>query len=176
MPNKKYFSLIILLIIFIFGCNTTSGTGNSSGKISIARNLKVGEIIDGDTFWVYRISNSKIQTHPGKTDENGGHWDHNTGTYHYHNSETETEEPVTYYVDDLPQGSFKVRLSRVRAPETGTSGAEEAKSRLAGIISNKIVDLQKVGNSYDRIVCEVTCEGRNVSDIMLSFGYTNQGN
>ena len=22
--------------------------------------------------------------HPGKTDSNGGHWDHSTGTYHYH--------------------------------------------------------------------------------------------
>jgi len=23
--------------------------------------------------------------HSGKTDENGGHWDHKKGTYHYHN-------------------------------------------------------------------------------------------
>lgn len=23
--------------------------------------------------------------HPGRTDKNGGHWDHSTGTYHYHN-------------------------------------------------------------------------------------------
>ena len=22
--------------------------------------------------------------HSGRTDQNGGHWDHKTGTYHYH--------------------------------------------------------------------------------------------
>ncbi len=26
-----------------------------------------------------------VFAHPGRTDRNGGHWDHSTGTYHYHN-------------------------------------------------------------------------------------------
>lgn len=30
---------------------------------------------------------STASAHPGRTDSNGGHWDHSSGTYHYHTGE-----------------------------------------------------------------------------------------
>ena len=45
--------------------------------------------------------------HSGGTDENGGHWDHSTGTYHYHHGYPANQHPngVCPYLDDAPEES-----------------------------------------------------------------------
>lgn len=45
--------------------------------------------------------------HSGGTDENGGHWDHSTGTYHYHHGYPAHQHPngVCPYLDDAPEES-----------------------------------------------------------------------
>ena len=45
--------------------------------------------------------------HSGGTDENGGHWDHSTGTYHYHHGYPAHQHPngICPYLDDAPEES-----------------------------------------------------------------------
>jgi len=186
---KFVVSVLICGSFLLLGCDNPFGSSkeesfstNVTTTISRAQSVYVGTVIDGDTFWAHREIPQSLRAHSGRTDSNGGHWDRSNGTYHYHSGGSSggggsgVSQPVTVYVDDLPQGSFKVRLSRVRCPETATAGAPEAKARLEALISGKTVDLQKVGNSYDRVVCEVFCGTENVCDKMLSYGYTDQGN
>lgn len=46
-----------------------------------------------------------VFAHPGRLDENGGHWDHSTGTYHYHTGENagkkqSSSNSYNYYDND----------------------------------------------------------------------------
>ena len=47
-----------------------------------------------------------VFSHSGKTDKNGGHWDHKTNTYHYHNSGSSNRESSRYelpVIFDIPE-------------------------------------------------------------------------
>lgn len=69
----------------------------------------------------------------------------------------------------------KIRLARVRAPEKGTKYGTIATNTLRGLIGGKLVRIEPVSRSYDRIVAEVYYNSRNINNVMRDKGYTNHG-
>ena len=65
--------------------------------------------------------------HSGGTDENGGHWDHSTGTYHYHHGYPAHQHPngvCPYDFDDAAEESSSSSLtSRVYSTSTSSRNA-----------------------------------------------------
>lgn len=51
------------------------------------------------TISVIMMFTSSASAHSGRTDANGGHWNHSTGEYHYHNGGYTTEPTYEYYDD-----------------------------------------------------------------------------
>lgn len=57
------------------------------------------------------LFSTTVFAHPGRTDENGGHWDHSTGTYHYHNggksyNDTKPSRDYDYDYDFTPPRKY----------------------------------------------------------------------
>ena len=57
------------------------------------------------------LFSTTVFAHPGRTDENGGHWDHSTGTYHYHNggesyNDTKPSRDYDYDYDSYDYDDF----------------------------------------------------------------------
>lgn len=88
--------------------------------------------------------------HSGGTDENGGHWDHSTGTYHYHHGYPAHQHPngVCPYLDDAPEES-----SESSKPSTAQERINSALKKLedAGYSSSsQNTTAQKTSTSYQR--------------------------
>ena len=49
----------------------------------------------------FMIVMTTASAHPGRTDSNGGHWDHSTGEYHYHHG-----YPAHQHTDGICPYSF----------------------------------------------------------------------
>ncbi len=64
-----------------------------------------------------------------------------------------------------------IRLARVCTPEKGKYGYEKAKSLLEGLVLHQKMTYKKVGIGEGRLIAEVLCGGRNVSDTMINYGY-----
>ena len=64
-----------------------------------------------------------------------------------------------------------IRLARVNAPEKGHPNYDKAKKLLSDLILNKIIVYRQVGTSFNRIVAEVTQDGKNINDAMIRAGY-----
>lgn len=81
----------------------------------------------------------------------------------------------TFQVGTAVEGFYYVRLARVRAPEKNTMAGVRAKNVLRGLIGGKVVAINPVGTSYNRIVAEVFLYGRNINDVMRVKEYTRLG-
>lgn len=69
------------------------------------------------------------------------------------------------------------RLARVRAPEKNQRGYETAKKVLESIIYREdCVNSKTVGNSYDRLVVELSNSEGSINDRMIKKGYGGKGN
>lgn len=53
------------------------------GKNKMRKNFKIITLI----IIIFVLSSLNVPAHPGRTDANGGHWNHSTGEYHYHSGE-----------------------------------------------------------------------------------------
>ena len=63
--------------------------------------------------------------HPGSLDENGGHWNHSTGTYHYHGGANQGSNPTGNYT-----GQYSTS-SGVRGNSHGSGGGSSILGLLA---------------------------------------------
>ncbi|MFC1728216.1 thermonuclease family protein [Nanoarchaeota archaeon] len=68
-------------------------------------------------------------------------------------------------------GSNRVRLANVNAPERGSSGGRKATNVLRGMIGGKTVTVNPVGRSYGRTVAKVSSDRRSVNRRMNRKGY-----
>ena len=66
----------------------------------------------------------------------------------------------TFKVRTRVNGSQYVRIAGVNAPEKWQFGYAAAKERLRKQVQSKVVTLQSVGRSYDRVVARVRCKRR----------------
>ena len=66
-----------------------------------------------------------VFAHSGRTDSNGGHWDHSTGTYHYHSGSSSNSSNSS--------GSSSSSSPKVPSPST-TSGCDSFMSILGSLI------------------------------------------
>ncbi|MFC2133838.1 thermonuclease family protein [Bacteroidota bacterium] len=77
----------------------------------------------------------------------------------------------TFIVNRKVNGSNKIRLSNVNAPERGRRGASTATNTLRGLVGGKTITLQPKARSYDRIVADVRVNRRSVNKRMRDKGY-----
>lgn len=64
----------------------------------------------------------------------------------------------------------KIRPAGYDAPEKGSKEYETAKEKLKKLILNKEVEIKKFLNySFDRLVCEVYFEGKNLADYFTEY-------
>ncbi len=59
--------------------------------------------------------------HPGKTDDNGGHWDSSTGEYHYHHG-----YPAHQHIDGACPYEFDDQTGATSGSTSGTTDSEPA--------------------------------------------------
>jgi len=69
------------------------------------------------------------------------------------------------------QGTDKIRLAGVNAPEMGSRAGEKARNVLRGMVGGKQVIIEPVGRSYDRVVANVKRGHRSVNKRMREKGY-----
>lgn len=63
----------------------------------------------------------------------------------------------------------RVRIANVYAPELNKPGGQTAKSVLSGYILRQYVELKNAqGFSYERLVCDVLVNGRDVATLLRS--------
>ncbi|MCK4589527.1 MAG: thermonuclease family protein [Nanoarchaeota archaeon] len=77
----------------------------------------------------------------------------------------------TFLVKRAINGTSKIRLSGVNAPEKHQFGGPTATNVLRGLIGGEKVTVTPVGRSYDRIVAGVTQNRRNINKRMNQKGY-----
>ena len=59
----------------------------------------------------------------------------------------------------------EVRPTGYNTPERGEPGYEEAKEKLTRLLLDNYVELKNpIGLSYDRLLCDVIYEGKNLAD------------
>ena len=64
----------------------------------------------------------------------------------------------------------KVRPTGYNTPEEGEEGYEEAKEKLRNLIEGETVELKNaVKVSYDRLLCDVYYNGKNLADYFLEY-------
>ena len=78
------------------------------------------------------------------------------------------EEKVIRVIDGdtFETANYKVRLADFNAAELGEVGGARATDILKRLIEGKIVGIEQVGISYDRLVAEVTINGKSVNEFM----------
>lgn len=64
-----------------------------------------------------------VFAHPGRLDENGGHWDHSTGTYHYHTGENAGKKQSStnsydYYYDEDDDDYYSGDINKLQQEST----------------------------------------------------------
>lgn len=70
----------------------------------------------------------------------------------------------------LSDGS-RVRLDGIDAPETDQPYGAEAKAELEKLILNRIIDIRCDGTSYNRKVCQISCDDIDIQREMVKRGY-----
>lgn len=69
------------------------------------------------------------------------------------------------------QGTDKIRLANVDAPEMGSKAGTKARNVLRGMAGGKTATIDVVGRSYDRLVANVTVDRKSVNRRMREKGY-----
>ena len=69
------------------------------------------------------------------------------------------------------QGTNKIRLANVDAPELGSRSGNKARNVLRGLVGGKQVTIKPVGRSYDRVVANVKLGHKSVNKRMREKGY-----
>jgi len=77
----------------------------------------------------------------------------------------------TFIVNRKINGTDKVRLANVDAPEKYQFGGKSATNSLRGLIGGQTVTIVPVGRSYDRIVANVRVDRSLVNKKMRERGY-----
>ncbi|MDO8740313.1 MAG: thermonuclease family protein [Candidatus Woesearchaeota archaeon] len=77
----------------------------------------------------------------------------------------------TFIVNRMINGTNKIRLANVNAPEKNQFGGKSATSTLRNLISGETVTIVPVGRSYDRIVANVRVDRSLVNKRMKERGY-----
>jgi endonuclease YncB( thermonuclease family) len=71
----------------------------------------------------------------------------------------------------IKNGEF-IRLANVKAPELGSAGGQTAKTKLQSLLKpGTTVGIGVTGQSYGRLVAEVTKAGQSVNKAMQRKGY-----
>ncbi len=89
------------------------------------------------------------------------------------------EKAVTRVIDGdtiLVEGGDRVRLLDIDTPERGEPCYKEAKDRLAELIDNRIVVLEKSGENkdqYDRLLRYVVYNNTNINVLLVREGMAN---
>lgn len=99
---------------------------------------------------IFCIPAAVVFAHPGRTDSNGGHYNRETGEYHYHHGYPEHQHPngVCPYLDDTPKES-----SESSRPSTAQERINSALEKLedAGYSSpSQSTTVQQASTSYQR--------------------------
>lgn len=86
--------------------------------------------------------------HSGRTDSNGGHWDYSTGTYHYHNEETnqdlDNEETEMIFTDTTDY------TGQIESLKTQVESLEEDVRKKESLIDDLEIELEEKENQvYD---------------------------
>mgnify|MGYP001580112432 CR=1 FL=1 len=77
----------------------------------------------------------------------------------------------TFCVNRKVDGTNKIRLENVNAPERSSIGGPKATNILRGLIGGQTVTINPVGRSYDRIVAKVSNERKSINKRMIEKGY-----
>lgn len=101
-----------------------------------------------------------VLAHSGKTDSNGGHYDHSTGNYHYHHgySEHSHYKGLCPYIDDeekfLPQKCplCEAIVNPVNGSYCFECSANLLPSEITSLIAKVDNDAKKTRNEYSREV------------------------
>ncbi len=65
------------------------------------------------------------------------------------------------------QSGIKVRVAGIVAPVEGEKGYEKAKAKLKSAVEGREVELMnETGVDYDKLVCDVYVDGKNVADYL----------
>lgn len=72
----------------------------------------------------------------------------------------------TFIVNRKVDGTNKVRLANVDAPELYQYGGRQSANALKNLIAGKQVTLNPVGRSYDRVVADVRVRRKSVNRFM----------
>lgn len=72
----------------------------------------------------------------------------------------------TFIVNRKVDGTNRVRLANVDAPELHQYGGRQSANALKSLIAGKQVTLTPVGRSYDRIVADVRVRRKSVNRFM----------
>lgn len=73
-------------------------------------------------------------------------------------------------------GTTKIRLVGVRAPEKNQKGGKTATNLLKKSVSGKFISVKpKAKDKYGRTIASVSYKGRSVNNKMRKAGYTNKG-
>ena len=65
------------------------------------------------------------------------------------------------------QSGIKVRVAGIVAPIEGEVGYEKAKAKLKSAVEGREVELMnETGVDYDKLVCDVYVDGKNVADYL----------
>lgn len=83
-----------------------------------------------------------------------------------------TNDGDTFEICRRIQGSNKIRLASVWAPEGNTRSGKKATNTLKGMIGGRTVTIRPVARDrYGRIVAEVFADRKNVNRRMSERGY-----
>lgn len=96
------------------------------------------------------ITNNYSLAHSGRTDEYGGHYDHSTGTYHYHNGSYSGEftapvEEGGTRIDNSNEQNDKLTVNRNDTSNIDSILLENARDE----INRKIESIQELNNKIN---------------------------
>jgi endonuclease YncB( thermonuclease family) len=139
-------------------------------------------------LFFHPFGNSDIPAHPGRLDENCGHYNRETGEYHYHYENCKPEATRKGKVARVKDGDtvviqpangekYTCRLYGIDAPETAKRGkpgqpyGEEAKDALLDLVLKKQVEVEiKDRDRYGRMVCIIRLDGVDINRKMIKLG------
>lgn len=91
-----------------------------------------------------------VLAHPGKTDANGGHWNHKTGEYHYHHG-----YPEHQHDPDCPY-DYKDKTGQNSGSSSSTKSSSTSNSASTPVVSTQVK--KKSGPNVGAVV-GITCVG-----------------